>query len=170
MRFVSRQNRTFAFVSSAIVFTICLLTISGYSQSPAGTLQGEVQDATHGRIASATVVIRSLGTSLERQANTDSRGEFRFPDLQSGNYRVIVNAKGFSEASSNVSVQVSNVRDVLVTLRPAAVQQTVNVKAEASSITTEELDTTDAVNGGVVTQKDLQDIPLAARSFAEIGR
>jgi hypothetical protein len=169
MRFVSRQNRTFAFVSSAIVFTICLLTISSYSQSPAGTLQGEVQDATHGRIASATVVIRSLGTSLERQANTDSRGEFRFPDLQSGNYRVIVNAKGFSEASSNVSVQVSNVRDVLVTLRPAAVQQTVNVKAEASSITTEELDTTDAVNGGVVTQKDLQDIPLAARSFANIA-
>src|SRR5664279_5629233 len=169
MRFASRQNRTCAFVSSAVVFTVCLLTISGYSQSPAGTLQGEVQDATHGRVASATVIVRSLGTSLERQATTDRQGEFRVPDLQPGNYRVIVNAKGFSEASSDVTVQVSNVRDILVTLRPAAVQQTVSVKAEPSSITTEELNTTDAVNGGVVTQKDLQDIPLAARSFANIA-
>ena len=86
-----------------------------------------------------------------------------------GNYHVVVNAKGFAEASSDVTVQVSNVRDVLVTLRPAAVQQTVNVKAEPSSITTQELDTTDAVNGGVVTGKDLQNIPLAARSFANIA-
>ena len=86
-----------------------------------------------------------------------------------GNYHVTVNAKGFSEAGSDVTVLVSNVRDILVTLRPQALQQTVNVKAEPSSITTEQLDTTDAVNGGVVTGKDLQTIPLAARSFANIA-
>ena len=132
-------------------------------------MQGEVQDATHGRIAAATVVLRSLGTSLERQVITDSRGQFRVDDLMPGLYQVLVSAKGFADASSDVTVQVSTVRDVLVTLRPAPVQQTVNVKAEPSSITTQELDTTGAVNGGVVTGKDLQDIPLAARSFANIA-
>ena len=101
------------------VGAISLFPITGYSQSPAGTLQGEVQDATHGRIPSATVVVRSLGTGLERQVTTDSRGEFRVPDLQPGNYRMVVNAKGFAEARSDVTVQVSNVRDILVTLRPA---------------------------------------------------
>jgi hypothetical protein len=156
-------------VASSLAFFVVLFSVAGFSQSPAGTLQGEVQDATHGRIPSATVVVRSLGTGLERQTTTGSRGEFRVPDLQPGNYRLVVNAKGFAEASSNVTVQISNVRDVLVTLRPAAVQQTVDVQAEPSSITTQELDTTDAVNGGVVGQKDLQDIPLAARSFANIA-
>ena len=68
-----------------------------------------------------------------------------------------------------MTVQVSTVRDVLVTLRPAAAQETVNVKSQPSSITSQELDTTNAVNGGVVTEKDLQDIPLAARSFANIA-
>src|SRR5664279_2486197 len=169
MRFALGNKRSWAVAPVVVLFAVFLLTVSGYCQSPAGTLQGEVQDATHGRVAAATVIVRSLGTSLERQVTTDSRGDFRVPDLQPGNYRVIVNAKGFSEASSDVTVQVSNVRDVLVTLRPAAVQQTVNVKAEPSSITTEELNTTDAVNGGVITQKDLQDIPLAARSFANIA-
>jgi hypothetical protein len=140
-----------------------------YGQSAAGSLQGEVQDATHGRIASATVTVRSLGTSLERTATTDSRGTFRVDDLMPGNYQMTVSAKGFADATSDVVVQVSNVRDILVTLRPAAVQQSVNVKDEVSSITTQELDTTDAVNGGVVSGKDLQDIPLAARSFANIA-
>ena len=86
-----------------------------------------------------------------------------------GDYHVVVNSKGFAEASSDVTVLVSNVRDLLVVLRPAAVEETVNVKAETSSITTETLDTTSAVNGGVVSGKDLENIPLAARSFANIA-
>jgi hypothetical protein len=169
MELASRKIAIRTVAPSLLVCIVLVLSVASYAQSPAGTLQGEVQDATHGRISSATVVVRSLGTGIERQVTTDSRGEFRVPDLQSGNYRMLVNAKGFAEASSDVTVQVSNVRDVLVTLRPAGVQQTVNVKAEPSSITTQALDTTDAVNGGVVSQKDLQDIPLAARSFANIA-
>ena len=146
-----------------------LLPGAGFSQSPMGALQGEVQDAAHGRIPSATVVVRSLGTSLARKTITDGRGQFRIGDLMAGPYRVVVSATGFAEASADVTVLVSNVRDVLVTLQPAPVQQTVDVKAEPSSITSQELNTTDAVNGGVVTRKDLQDIPLAARSFANIA-
>src|ERR1017187_3443208 len=89
MEFASRNKRSYAVAPVLSICTVFLLTISGYSQSPAGTLQGEVQDATHGRVASATVVVRSLGTSLERQATTDRQGEFRVPDLQPGNYRII---------------------------------------------------------------------------------
>jgi Carboxypeptidase regulatory-like domain/TonB dependent receptor len=153
------------------LLTICLVTLpfALRAQNATGSLLGEVQDASGARIKSANVTVTDNASSVARQATTDSRGQFRFPDLLPGNYRVVVNAKGFAEASSDVTVQVSNVRDVLVTLRPQAVAETVNVKAEASSITTQVLDTTDAVNGGVVTGKDLETIPLAARSFANIA-
>jgi hypothetical protein len=154
------------------LLTICILTLLPFAlraQNATGSLLGEVQDASGARIKSANVMVTDNASSVARKATTDSRGQFRFPDLMPGNYRVAVNAKGFAEASSDVTVQVSNVRDVLVTLRPEAVQQTVNVKAEPSSITTQMLDTTDAVNGGVVTGKDLETIPLAARSFANIA-
>ena len=63
--------------------------------------------------------ITDNGSGVTRQVTTDSRGEFRSPDLLPGNYHVVVSAKGFAEASADVTVQVSNVRDVLVTLRPA---------------------------------------------------
>ncbi len=154
-----------------VLLTICLVTLpfALRAQNATGSLLGEVQDASGARIKSANVTVTDNASSVARQAATDSRGQFRFPDLLPGNYRVVVNAKGFAEASSDVTVQVSNMRDVLVTLRPQAVPETVNVKAEASSITTQVLDTTDAVNGGVVTGKDLETIPLAARSFANIA-
>ncbi len=154
------------------LLAICVLTLlplTLHAQNATGSLLGEVQDASGARIKSAQVTATDTGSGVARTVTTDNRGQFRFPDLLPGKYHMAVNATGFADASSDVTVQVSNVRDVLVTLRPQSVQQTVNVKAEPSSITTEQLDTTDAVNGGVVTSKDLETIPLAARSFANIA-
>ena len=156
----------FAFFISLSVLSLPF-TLRG--QNATGSLLGEVQDASGARVKSANVTATDNGSGVARQATTSSRGEFRFPDLMPGSYHVVVNAKGFADASADITVQVSTVRDVLVTLRPAAVQETVNVKGQPSSITSQELDTTNAVNGGVVTEKDLQDIPLAARSFANIA-
>ena len=154
------------------LLTFCVLALLSFAlqaQNSTGSLLGEVRDASGARIKSATIVVTNNGVGIVRQATANSRGEFHVPDLQPGNYHIVVSAKGFADANADVTVLVSNVRDVLVTLRPASVPETVNVKAEPSSITTQELDTTDAVNGGVVTQKDLQVIPLAARSFANIA-
>jgi hypothetical protein len=145
------------------------MSFSLQAQNATGSLLGEVQDASGARVKSASVTATDNGSGVARTAVTDSRGQFRFPDLMPGNYHLTATAQGFAQASSDVTVQVSNVRDVLVTLRPEVVQQTVNVKTAPSSITTQELDTTDAVNGGVVTGMDLQTIPLAARSFANIA-
>src|SRR5271165_2323216 len=168
MRFTGKRSP----FSGIVVFTLLatfLLPLALLAQNATGSLVGEVQDASGARIKSANAVVTDNGSGVARKAATDNHGQFRFPDLMPGSYHLVVNAQGFAEASSEVTVQVSVVRDVLVTLRPAAVQQTVNVKAEPSSITTQELDTTDAVNGGVVTGKDLETIPLAARSFANIA-
>ncbi len=162
------RSRFFALTLIATIVLLVFPAILG-AQNPRGTLQGEVQDASGARIKASTVTVTDKGSSLERKTTTDANGQFRVADLMPGNYRVVVIAAGFADASSDVAVQVSTVRDLLVTLRPASIQQTVNVKAVPSSITTQQLDTSNAVNGGIVTGKDLQDIPLAARSFANIA-
>ena len=152
-----------------IVLAVAVLIGTGFAQNPNGTLQGEIQDASGGRVQSASVTVRAAGASLQRTAIADSRGEFRLDDLAPGTYHVTVNATGFAQATAEVSVYVSAVKDIMVTLRPAAVQQTVNVTAEGSSITTQPLDTATAVHYGVVTAQDLATIPLASRSFANIA-
>ena len=52
---------------------------------------------------------------------------------------------------------------------PGGLHQTVNVRGAASSIATQPIDTTSAVHGGAVTAQDLETIPLAHRSFANIA-
>jgi hypothetical protein len=139
------------------------------AQNPRGSLVGTVQDATGGRVASAGIEVKAVDSSVDRTATADNQGQFRMDDLLPGPYQVIVNAQGFAEASSDVTVLVSTARNVSVTLSVAAAPTIVNVQGTASSITTEPIDTTSAVHQGVVTAHDLETIPLAARSFANLA-
>jgi hypothetical protein len=134
-----------------------------------GSLRGIVQDVSQARVPSATIILRAAESSVEVQANTNEQGEFRVDNLAPGTYRLLVNAKGFDQTLSDVTIMVSSVRDITITLQPGAVQQTVNVQAQPSSVTTEPIDLASAVHQGVVTSQDLETIPLAARSFANIA-
>lgn len=158
----------------AITFALWLLaTVFDCSkcaaQNPRGVLGGVVQDGSGGRIPSARISVRAVDSSREREVLSDHRGEFRLDDLQPGTYRVAVVARGFAEASSRVTVLVSTVQDITVTLKPRTMLQSVDVEGEGSSIATEPMDTANAVLQGTVTLMDLQTIPLAARSFANIA-
>src|SRR5208283_2046847 len=158
-------------ISRATFVFFCLLWISAavWAQNSNGALRGEVQDTSAARVAGARVVVRSLGSSITREAIANERGEFRIDGLLPGPYHVAVTAKGFAEATADVDVAVSVVRDVTVTLKPASGHETVNVLGNSSSITAETTDTSSAVRGGVVGSKDLETFPLPARSFANIA-
>ena len=148
-----------------LLFVPCLL----HAQNSNGALRGKVQDATAARVAGARVVVQAAGSSISRTATTSEQGEFRIEGLLPGSYGVTVTAKGFAEARADVDVAVSLVRDISVTLKPEGGHETVTVKENSSSITSETIDTSSAVHGGVVGSADLESLPLPARSFANIA-
>jgi hypothetical protein len=150
------------------LFTVLLTTIL-HAQNPRGSLRGTVQDATGARIAAARIVAQLSGSSMQRETTSEDRGEFRLDDLLPGTYRINVSAAGFTPAQADIVIAVTTVRDIAVTMKPAAASQTINVQGSASSITTEILDTSSAVRGGVVGTHDLETLPLPARSFANIA-
>ncbi|GAC1432100.1 MAG: hypothetical protein NVSMB58_13130 [Terriglobales bacterium] len=143
--------------------------MAGFAQNPHGSLRGEVLDASGARARGALVSLKSFGSGLTREVTADDRGEFRIEGLLPGRYRITVTAKGFAEAAADVDVVVSLVRDVTVALKPESGHESVRVEGQASSITTETIDTASAVHQGAVTSQDLQTLPLAARSFANIA-
>jgi carboxypeptidase family protein len=151
------------------VLVIALLAAGLHAQNPRGSLRGEVQDATGARIPSARIVVQSVDSPVERTATSEDRGEFRLDDLLPGAYRITVSATGFLPAEAHVSVAVSSVREVTVTLQPAASAESVSVQGQNSSITTQPIDLVSVVHQGVITSHDLQTLPLAARSFANIA-
>jgi hypothetical protein len=153
----------------ALTLSVILFTASLYAQNSRGSLRGTVQDATGARISSAKIAAQLSGSSIQREAASEERGDFRLDDLPPGSYHITISAKGFAPAQADVSIAVANVRDITVTMKPAATSQTVNVQGSSSSITTEIIDTSSAVRGGVVGSQDLETMPLPARSFANIA-
>src|ERR1700691_5976824 len=165
-----RSNALRSGVILPIFFLLPLLFIGLlHAQNSNGALRGEVQDASAARVAGAQVVVQSNGSSITRQTTANERGEFRIEALLPGSYRVTVTAKGFAQATADVNVGVSVVRDIMVTLKPASGRETVVVLGNSSSITTQTTDTSSAVRGGVVGSRDLESLPLPARSFANIA-
>src|ERR1700722_5828535 len=146
-----------------------LLASGVQAQNPRGSLRGTVQDATGARVASARIVVQAVDSALQREVASEDRGEFRLDDLLPGAYSITVSAAGFAPAQADVVIAVATVRDVAVTMKPSAVQQTVNVQAETSSITSQTIDLASAVHQGVVGSQDLEALPLPARSFANIA-
>jgi hypothetical protein len=155
----------------AIFLALAFFMLPGVSRGQIleGSLTGVIVDSAGGRISGAKIALVELGTPLERDTLSDASGAFRLDSLRPARYRLSVSAKGFEDAVSEVEVRVSSVRTVTVTLRPAKLQQSVNVQGTASSVTTEPINTSSAVHQATITQQDLNTIPLAARSFANIA-
>jgi hypothetical protein len=149
----------------ALVLFVDLL----HAQNSSGTLRGMVQDSGGARVASATIAVRLQSSSPARSVSCDRRGEFRIDDLAPGTYTVSVAARGFADAAADVTITVSAIRDITVTMTPSTVRQTISVHAQTSSITKQPIDLASQVHQGVITSQDLESLPLAARSFANIA-
>lgn len=145
------------------------LPVATQAQNPRGALRGVVQDSSGGRIPGAKIAVVGEEFSVTREAASNDRGEFRIDDLAPGDYRVVVTAGGFADATSLIKVTVSTAQDLSITLKPATVQQTIVLDGQIPSITAQPIDLQSAVQQAVIFEKDLQTIPLAARSFANIA-
>lgn len=70
-------------------------------------VSGQVRIAETGQPASRIPVrLERFGGGLVDQIDTDSSGRFRFPNLQRGYYRVIINAPGFRPTQQDADLQV----------------------------------------------------------------
>jgi len=164
-----RDNLLLASFAALLCATLTLLPATLHAQNPRGTLRGLVQDTSGARVPGAHILVQAADSSSQREVLSDPSGEFRIDELQPDLYHVTVRANGFADASADVKVAVSSVREITVTLKLAALQQQTITLDRAESITTQRIDTEGAVHQTVITSQDLETIPLAARSFANIA-
>jgi len=165
-RFV-RQVRRIICLSSLLY---CAGAWAAPAQQFRGSLRGVIQDASGAAVPSAKIVAQSADSSFQREVLSDDRGGFRIEDLLPGTYHLVVNAKGFAEARSDVKVVVGSVREITVRLKLESIVQSVTLDENGpDSITTQAIDTSSAVHQAVISTQDLDVFPLAARSFANIA-
>jgi len=131
-----------------------------------GTVTGVVNDEKGGLVPGASVKIVNLGTNAERTATTSSDGVYEITQLVPGNYRLEVEAKGFSKyVQEPVVVNVLQRTTVNPELKVGGIGETVTVTGESAAL----VETTKTDVSGVVDQRRLENLPVNGRSFASLA-
>ncbi|HWA96715.1 MAG TPA: carboxypeptidase regulatory-like domain-containing protein [Terracidiphilus sp.] len=153
-------------IRSAFVLVVLLVAASfGYGQAGAsGTVLGTVTDSTGAIVPNAKVTITNTETNVQFHAVTSSAGDYNAPSLNPGTYIVSAEAKGFQKTvTSPFTLTVNQRARVDLALKIGAVTQTVDVSAQGVS-----LDTDSAALSNLISQKQVENLPLNGRNFMQL--
>jgi hypothetical protein len=151
------------------VVTVASLDAPGLAQTPLGSLVGTVRDASGAVMPGVELTVQSVETGLTRSTASTAEGGFSVVGLPPGGYRLRARASGFAASVTTVHVGVGTTPTVKVVLHPEGVTQSVVVQAGAVSLAAQPLEATSAVQQTVIGRSDLDTMPLAHRSFANIA-
>jgi hypothetical protein len=152
--------------SRYLIFTAVLVLVatSMFAQASGGALLGRVTDETGAALPGVTITATNNATGVSRSVVTGSDGSYRFAALPIGTYTVVADLAGFNTTTTNnVVVQVATDRSINVTLKQGAVKEQITVTAEAPLVATS------PSIGTVVSQRELENLPLNGRQFANLG-
>ncbi|HXF05202.1 MAG TPA: carboxypeptidase-like regulatory domain-containing protein, partial [Blastocatellia bacterium] len=123
------NRRKVAFLA---VLTLLAGGVSVFAQAGAtGQIVGTVVDQTGAGVAAASVTLTNVATSEVRQTVTNALGDYVFPLVTPGRYKLEVSAAGFkSVVIESVDVRITQTTRVDVTLLATAPTEVVTVTAE----------------------------------------
>ena len=152
------------FLVLAIVGTFVSTTVS---QTPTGSIEGNITDSTNAVVSGATVTVTGATTGQTFTATTNDDGFFSIRALQPGVYNIRVEQQGFSSATAeNIVVQVGQVARADVALKVGSQSETVQVDIGATEI---QVDTSRQTVDGVITSRQITALPLNERNFLDLA-
>ncbi|MCI0624818.1 MAG: carboxypeptidase-like regulatory domain-containing protein, partial [Acidobacteria bacterium] len=148
------------------VFALGLLaTASAYGQAPTGSIIGTVTDPSGAVVPTARVELRNQQTGFRRIVETTSKGEYNAPALPPGGYHITVEAAGFQRVSREALVEAGLATTLNISLTVGPAEQVVNVSAVTPQIRYDRFDIS-----GIVTQGQVERLPLNGRNFLELAK
>src|SRR5712691_4712775 len=129
-----------------------------------GTILGTVTDNSGAVVANAGIDVTNIGTNVSKHTETTSSGDFTVPYLAPGIYRVTVQSQGFQKSVvDNITLVVGQEARANVIMKPGAVTESVQVEANAVA-----LDTDSSAVSQLVSQKQVDELPLNGRNFLNL--
>jgi len=157
---VSRSQRALLLCFALVL----VFPLAVFAQGSASALAGRVTDESGAALPGVSVTATNNATRLSRTVVTEADGTYRFASLPAGTYNVVTELSGFGIVDTrDVVLNVSRERELDVTLKQAAVQESITVTAEAPLIATA------PAIGTSVSQDELENLPLNGRQFANLG-
>jgi Carboxypeptidase regulatory-like domain len=141
--------------------SLLLLFTAGVARAQfSGNIQGTVTDPSGAAIAQARVILLNITTQLSVSTTTDTSGDYRFLSLGPGNYKISVEASGFSKADTTVVLANNQILTVPIAVKVGSATDTVTVTSETPLVST-----ADTRNQTTLETKALSDLPLPGRNM-----
>jgi hypothetical protein len=160
----SKQQALFGLLGLVLILVLVPVTTAQHIR---GALEGTVSDQNGALVQGAAVTLQSVSTGVETKATSDDRGRFTFQNLEAGVYSITVEKTGFRKSvTTAVSVKVGSVTPLSVALEVGDAKEVVEVVAIADAT----VDTTRPTVDGVVTPKQIENLPLNGRNFLDLAQ
>ena len=126
-----------------------------------GSVSGTVQDESGSPIPGVQVIVRDIETGAQRSLVSDDAGRYSTPSVPVGRYEISATKENFkSQTKTGIELVIAQRTIVDFTLQLGDVKQTVTVEEAAAPV-----ELTTAPNSGLVTERQVKDLPLNGRSF-----
>jgi hypothetical protein len=162
---VSRAATAWTTVLVVLWATLLLAPGAVAQTATSGAVVGVVTDPTGAVAPKAEVKLVNLETNATSTQTTNNAGEYVFPSVTPGSYKITVTLAGFRTVTvPDLAVQVNKSVNQPIQLEIGGGTQVVEVSATAAA----ELQTTDAQIGNVITHDALMRLPTFSRSVTEL--
>jgi hypothetical protein len=159
------STRLWAFRGAILALLLALaLAPAASAQTSGASLLGRIQDKDGGPLPGVTVTATNTETGLDRSATSGADGTFLLPSLPVGTYTVRAELEGFAPVTvESVRLNVATQRSIEVTMGTSNIEESITVVDEAP------LMQTGASIGTVVSEQQLENLPLNGRQFANLA-
>jgi hypothetical protein len=137
----------------------------GQATLASGTIQGTITDQSGAAVASAKITLTEPSTGFSKVLTASGSGYYTAGSLAPGNYKIHVEAPGFSATDETLTVQVGNSANGSIKLTVGAATQQIEVVGDAVAVNTEQT----AIQG-VLSQQEIQNLPTNGRNFLDLAQ
>ena len=135
------------------------------AQVTTADLIGTVTDSSGAVVVSAQVTATNEGTAQARSAQTDASGNYLISQLHPGRYTLSCELAGFKKlVQTGIELQVNQRAQINLVLEVGEVNQVVEVEGTAPL-----LESQSSVLGSVISETQVQDLPLNGRNFVQLA-
>jgi hypothetical protein len=130
-----------------------------------GSIQGTITDPTGASIPNARISITNTDTGQKLEMKASANGTFSSGPLIPGNYIVRVEVSNFKTSQLPITVQVGVTSAANLQLEVGSASTVVEVTGNAVQVNTEQ-----AIVQGVVTQDQIENLPVNGRNFLDLAQ
>lgn len=150
---------------AAVLFAAALTAAPGaLAQFDAASVLGYVRDSSGAAVPHSRVVLTNTETGAKRTAESDGQGRYEFVSVPIGRYTVESEAAGFQKSvTPTFQLTVNAQQRVDLAMPVGSASEQVEVTAAPTL-----LETDTSSRGQVIAAKEIQNLPLNGRSYADL--